>query len=333
MTIHTRRLGNSGPTTSALGLGCMGMSFAYGPIDTDEAAATLRHAVDRGVTLFDTADVYGFGANEELVGRVLADVRDDVTIATKFGIVRRPGHDWNGPNPADGRPEYVRQAIDASLTRLGTDRVDLYYLHRADPEVPIEETVGAMAELVAAGKVGHLGLSEVAPETIRRAAAVHPIAAVQTEWSLFARDIEDGVVPTCREFGIGLVPYSPLGRGMLSGSVTRLDQLADEDYRRLLPWWQDDNLATNQRMVDTVRDIAATREATPSQVALAWVLARGADVVPIPGTKRRRYLDDNLAALDITLTDDELARLDALRPSGSRVITEAEIHRNTAPAR
>ncbi|MEU4391163.1 aldo/keto reductase [Kribbella sp. NPDC023855] len=333
-TLPQRQLGNSGLTVSALGLGCMGMSYAYGPVDADEAEKTLRQAFDSGVTFFDTADIYGFGHNEEFVGRVLADVRDQVTIATKFGIVRNEGDAWDGPNRADGRPEYVRSAIDASLKRLGTDHVELYYQHRADPSVPIEETVGAMAELVQAGKVLHLGLSEAAPETIRRAAAVHPIAAVQTEWSLFARDIEDGVVGTCRELGIGLVPYSPLARGMLSGAVNSLDDLAEDDFRRGLPWWRPENLATNQALLDVVGDLAAKKSCTPGQVALAWVLAKGPDVVPIPGTKRSKYLLENLAAIEVQLTPAEIAELDALRPAGVRAALDREDgNRTTVAAR
>jgi aryl-alcohol dehydrogenase-like predicted oxidoreductase len=329
MTVVTRKLGTPGLTVSAMGLGCMGMSFAYGPVDADEAVATLHRAVDLGVTLFDTADVYGFGDNERLLGRALADVRDDVLIATKFGVVRTADGDWSGPNPADGRPEYVRAAIDDSLSRLGMDHIDLYYQHRADPAVPIEETVGAMAELVTAGKVRYLGLSEAAPDTIRRAAAVHPITAVQSEWSLFARDIEEDVIPACRELGIGVVAYSPLGRGMLSGTVKTLDELAEDDYRRLLPWWRPENLATNQGLVDEVRASAQRHRCSPSQIALAWVLARGDDVVPIPGTKRCRYLEDNLGALEIRLSPEEVARLDTLRPSGGRVTADGEVHRTT----
>lgn len=329
-TVATRRLGSTGPTASALGLGCMGMSYAYGPVDDAESTQLLHRAVDLGVTLFDTADLYGFGHNERLVGRALSPVRDQVMIATKFGIVRKPDSDFFGPSPADGRPEYVRRAIDASLDRLGVDHVDLYYQHRADPTVPIEETVGAMAELVAAGKVRHLGLSEVAPETIRRAAAVHPIAAVQTEWSLFARDIEDGVVPTCRELDIGLVPYSPLGRGMLSGTVSNLDDLAENDYRRTLPWWRPENLATNQHLLEVVRTVATSHDCTPSQVALAWVLAKGPDVVPIPGTKHQSYLAENLHALAVELTPAETAELDALRPAGDRAANAGETNRTTA---
>jgi aryl-alcohol dehydrogenase-like predicted oxidoreductase len=287
------------------------------------------------VTLFDTADLYGFGHNEQLVGRALAPVRDEVVIATKFGITRTADSDWSGPSPANGRPEYVRASIDASLRRLGLDHVDLYYQHRADPTVPIEETVGAMAELVTAGKVRHLGLSEAAPDTIRRAATVHPIAAVQTEWSLFARDIEDAVVPTCRELGIAVVPYSPLGRGMLSGTVSNLADLAENDFRRTLPWWRPENLETNQRLLEVVADIAERSGHTSGQIALAWVLAKaviGLDVVPIPGTKRERYLVENLAALELPLTDAEIAELDALRPAGNRIASEGEANRLTAPA-
>jgi len=313
----------------------MGMSYAYGPVDDAESTALLRRAVELGVSFFDTADLYGFGHNEQLVGRALAPVRNEVVIATKFGITRTPDSDWSGPSPANGRPEYVRASIDASLRRLGLDHVDLYYQHRADPTVPIEETVGAMAELVTAGKVRHLGLSEAAPDTIRRAAAVHPIAAVQTEWSLFARDIEDAVVPTCRELGIAVVPYSPLGRGMLSGTVSNLADLAEDDYRRTLPWWRAENLETNQRLLEVVADIAERSGHTSGQVALAWALAKagtGLDVVPIPGTKRERYLVENLAALELPLTDAEIAELDALRPAGNRTASEGETNRLTARA-
>ena len=313
----------------------MGMSYAYGPVNDAESTALLRRAVELGVTLFDTADLYGFGHNEQLVGRALAPVRDEVVIATKFGITRTADSDWSGPSPANGRPEYVRASIDGSLRRLGLDHVDLYYQHRADPTVPIEETVGAMAELVTAGKVRHLGLSEAAPDTIRRAAAVHPIAAVQTEWSLFARDIEDAVVPTCRELGIAVVPYSPLGRGMLSGTVSNLADLAENDFRRTLPWWRPENLETNQRLLEVVADIAERSGHTSGQIALAWVLAKaviGLDVVPIPGTKRERYLVENLAALELPLTDAEIAELDALRPAGNRTASEGEANRLTVPA-
>jgi aryl-alcohol dehydrogenase-like predicted oxidoreductase len=332
--LPTRRLGSTGPIVSALGLGCMGMSYAYGPVDDTESTQLLRRAVELGVTLFDTADLYGFGHNEKLVGRALAPVRDQVFIATKFGITRKPGTDFSGPSPADGRPEYVHSSVDASLRRLGVDHIDLYYQHRADPTVPIEETVGAMAELVKAGKVNHLGLSEAAPDTIRRAVAVHPIAAVQTEWSLFARDIEDDVVPTCRELCVAVVPYSPLGRGMLGGTVSNLDDLAADDYRRTLPWWRPENLVVNQRLLERVQGVAASHGATPGQVALAWVLAKGpatgTDVVPIPGTKRERYLVENLGAPALELTPAELAELDALRPAGNRVANEGETNRVTA---
>jgi aryl-alcohol dehydrogenase-like predicted oxidoreductase len=327
--LATRRLGSTGPTVSALGLGCMGMSYAYGPVDDTESSQLLRSAVEDGVTFFDTADLYGFGHNEQLVGRALAPVRDQVTIATKFGITRKPGTDFSGPSPADGRPEYVRACADASLARLGVDHIDLYYQHRADPNVPIEETVGAMAELLAAGKVRYLGLSEAAPDTIRRAHAVHSITALQTEWSLFARDIEDAVLPTCRELGIGLVPYSPLARGMLGGTVSNLDDLAENDFRRTLPWWRPENLETNQRLLEVVHGVARAHGVSSGQVALAWVLAKGQDVVPIPGTKRQRYLTENLAALAVELTDAELTELDALRPAGFRVAHDGETSRQT----
>ncbi len=280
----------------------MGMSVAYGPVDGDEAAATLCRAVERGVTLFDTADVYGFG---------------DTSDSSAGSSPRSTTRSSSPPSSASSAIPTTTGAAPTPPTGVRSTSV-----RRSTPRWP-----------GSAWKVHHLGLSEAAPDTIRRAAAVHPIAAVQTEWSLFARDIEDEVVPTCRELGIGLVAYSPLGRGMLSGAVTSLDQLASDDYRRLLPWWQEDNLATNQRLVDVVRDIATARGASSSQVALAWVLAQGDDVVPIPGTKRRRYLQENLAALDVELSDDDLARLDALRPSGNRVITQAEVHRTTIPAR
>jgi aryl-alcohol dehydrogenase-like predicted oxidoreductase len=316
MTLPARALGRNGPTVSAQGLGCMGMSFAYGTPDHDEAIATIDRALELGVTLFDTADMYGFGHNEELVGKALAPRRDDVVLATKFGI-HLDADDPSGRG-VRGDPAYVRQACDASLGRLGLDHIDLYYQHRPDPTVPIEDTVGAMAELVAAGKVRHLGLSEASVDTIRRAAAVHPIAALQTEWSLFSRDIEDGIVPACRELGIGIVPYSPLGRGLLTGNVASLDDLQDDDFRRTQPRFQGANLDANLAAVAVVREIAEVHGVTPGQVALAWVTAQGDDVVPIPGTKRRRYLEQNVAALDVALTPDDLARLDTLRPAGER---------------
>jgi aryl-alcohol dehydrogenase-like predicted oxidoreductase len=312
---------------SALGLGCMGMSFAYGTADRGEAIATLHRALDLGVTFLDTADMYGGGDNEELLATVLADRRDDVTLATKFGILT--GEDGY-PIGVDGSPAYVRRACDASLRRLGVDHIDLYYLHRPDPEVPIEDTVDAMAELVAAGKVRHLGLSESSAETIRRAAAVHPIAAVQSEWSVFSRDIERAVLPACRELGIGLVPYSPLGRGLLTGTLPT--EFADDDFRRTLPRFQRENLERNLETVGAVRETAAAHGATPGQVALAWLLAQGTDVVPIPGTKRVRYLEENVGALDVTLTPADHARLDALRPAGDRYPDMTWVERDTAGA-
>ncbi|HEX6568673.1 MAG TPA: aldo/keto reductase [Acidimicrobiales bacterium] len=316
MTLPTRALGRTGPTVSAQGLGCMGMSFAYGTPDHDEAVATIERALDLGVTFFDTADMYGFGHNEELVGKALAGRRDEVVLATKFGI-HLDADDPSGRG-VRGDPGYVRQACDASLGRLGLDHIDLYYQHRPDVTVPIEETVGAMAELVEAGKVRHLGLSEASVDTIRRAAAVHPIAALQTEWSLFSRDIEDEIVPLCRELGIGLVPYSPLGRGLLTGTVANLDDLAGDDFRRTQPRFQGDNLGRNLEAVAVVREVAQARGATPGQVALAWLSAQGDDVVPIPGTKRRTYLDENVAALDVSLSADDLARLGSLTAAGER---------------
>jgi len=332
MALPRRSLG-SGLTVSAQGLGCMGMSMAYGPADEDEAKRTLRRALDLGVTLFDTADAYGLGENEKLVGAFVQDARAtglDLVLATKFGIVHDP--DAPGGRGTDGRPEYVRQACDASLHRLGLDHIDLYYNHRPDPKVPIEETVGAMAELVAAGKVRHLGLSEASADTVGRAAAVAPIAALQSEWSIFSRDIEAAIVPACREHGIGIVPYSPLGRGLLTGAVTSLDELADDDFRRTQPRFQGTNIEANLALVEVVKEIAGRHGATPGQVALAWLAAQGDDVVPIPGTKRVAYLEDNVAALDVELTDDDLARLDVLEPTGSRTFDQAWINRDT-PAR
>lgn len=316
MTLPTRALGQTGPTVSAQGLGCMGMSFAYGTPDADESVATIARALDLGVTFFDTADTYGFGHNEELVGKALAPHRDEVVLATKFGIHL----DENAPGGRGVRGDaaYVRQACDASLGRLGTDHIDLYYQHRPDVTVPIEETVGAMAELVEAGKVRHLGLSEASADTLRRAAAVHPIAALQSEWSIFSRDIEADIVPACRELGIGLVPYSPLGRGMLTGTVGSLDELQDDDFRRTVPRFQGDNLGRNLELVEVVKETAAAHGVTPGQVALAWLAAQGDDVVTIPGTKRRTYLEENVGAVDVSLSADDLARLDDLTPAGDR---------------
>ncbi len=302
-------------TVSAEGLGCMGMSEFYGTADEQEATATLHRALDLGVTFLDTADMYGPFTNEQLVGRAIRGRRDEVQLATKFGNQRLPDGTRVGIN---GRPAYVRKACDDSLTRLGVDVIDLYYQHRVDPDTPIEETWGAMKELVGAGKVRHLGISEAAPDTIRRAHAVHPMAAVQTEYSLWTRDVEDnGVLATTRELGIGFVAYSPIGRGFLSGEIRSIDDLAPDDFRRHNPRFQGENFAKNLELVDRVREIAAERGVTASQLALAWVLHQGEDIVPIPGTKRVRYLEENAAAAEIALTAEELARIDAAAPAGS----------------
>ena len=325
MTLPSRTLGREGLTTSAQGLGCMSMTdFAYGPADEAEALATLDRALDLGVTFLDTADIYGLTENEKLVGRAIAGRRDEVVLATKFGNVFR-----DGERGVDGSPAYVPQACDASLQRLGVDHIDLYYLHRPDTSVPIEDSVGAMAELVTAGKVRHLGLSEASADTIRRAVAVHPIAALQSEWSVFSRDIEARVLPTCRELGIGIVPFSPLGRGLLTGTVTNVEELADNDFRRSNPRFAEGNLEHNLRLVEVVREIAAARGCTPGQVALAWLHAQGDDVVPIPGTKRRRYLEENVGALDVQLTTDDLTRLEGLQPAGDRHFDMGFVERDT----
>jgi aryl-alcohol dehydrogenase-like predicted oxidoreductase len=306
--METISLGSQGLTVSRQGLGCMGMSDFYGTGDDDESVATIRRALDLGLTFFDTADMYGPHTNEVLLGRALGTRRDEAVIATKFGIVRDP--DDPGRRAINGRPEYVRQACDASLSRLGTDHIDLYYQHRVDPDTPIEETVGAMAELVQAGKVRYLGLSEAAPATIRRAHAVHPISALQTEYSVWAREPEAEILPTIRELGIGFVPYSPLGRGFLTGSLRSVDELEENDFRRYLPRFHGDNLAANIAIVEQIDALASAKGCTPAQVALAWVHAQGRDMAPIPGTKRRHYLDENIAALDVVLRGDELGRLD-----------------------
>jgi aryl-alcohol dehydrogenase-like predicted oxidoreductase len=304
--MEQRNLGQ-GLTTSALGLGCMGMSDFYGPRDDAESIATIHRALDLGVTMLDTADMYGPFHNEQLIGTAIAGRRDDVIVATKFGNERRPDGSFVGIN---GRPEYVHAACDASLRRLGVDHIDLYYQHRVDPDVPVEETWGAMAELVAAGKVRHLGISEAAPSTVRRAHAVHPVTAGQYEYSLWTRELEGELFGTLRELGIGFVAYSPLGRGFLTGAITRPDELAADDWRRQNPRFQGDNLEANLRLVETVRRLAAEKSVTPAQLALAWVLSQGDDIVPIPGTRRIGYLEQNLAALQVRLTPDDRAALD-----------------------
>ena len=308
-----RRLGTEGLEVSALGLGCMGMSEFYGTTDEGEAIATIHRALELGIDFIDTADMYGRGANEQLVGKAIRGRRDAVVLATKFGNVRND----DGSREVRGDAGYVRQACDASLRRLGLDHVDLYYQHRVDRRVPIEETVGAMAELVEAGKVRHLCLSEASPETIRRAHAVHPISALQSEYSLWTRDPEDGPLPTCRELGIGFVAYSPLGRGFLTGQIQSPDDLEQDDFRRNNPRFQGENFQRNLDLVARVKEIADEKGRTPGQIALAWLLSRGEDVVPIPGTKRRRYLEENAEAADIELTDEEHERLEQAFPQGA----------------
>jgi aryl-alcohol dehydrogenase-like predicted oxidoreductase len=313
--MELRALGTQGLTVSAQGLGCMGMSEFYGSADESEALATIRLALDLGVNFLDTSDMYGPYTNEQLVGEAIADRRDEVVLATKFGITRDP----NDPTirGVNGRPEYVMRACDASLRRLAVDHIDLYYQHRVDPDVPIEETVGAMAELVDAGKVRFLGLSEAAPATIRRAHAVHPISALQTEYSLWSRDLEEEILPTLRELGIGLVAYSPLGRGFLTGQITSPDDFAPDDFRRHNPRFQGANFERNLQLVDRVREIANETDCTPGQLALAWVMAQGDDIVPIPGTKRRAYLEQNVAAADLELSAEDLERIDEAAPVGA----------------
>jgi aryl-alcohol dehydrogenase-like predicted oxidoreductase len=311
--MQKRRLGTEGLEVSAQGLGCMGMSEFYGSSDEDEAIATILRALDLGVTFLDTADMYGPFTNEKLVGRAIAGRRDEVVLATKFGNQRGEDGSFLGIN---GKPDYVRAACDASLQRLGVEHIDLYYQHRVDKTVPIEETVGAMAELVEQGKVRYLGLSEASPETIRRAHAVHPISALQTEYSLWTRDPEEAVLPTVRELGIGFVAYSPLGRGFLSGAITKPEDLAEGDFRRNNPRFQGANFDKNLELVERVREIAAERDVTPGQMALAWLLHQGEDIVPIPGTKRREYLEENAAASEISLSADELERIDEAAPAG-----------------
>jgi len=311
--METRTLGKEGLRVSALGLGCMGMSEFYGTADEGEAIATVHRALELGITFLDTADMYGPFTNERLVGKAIRGKRGRVVLATKFGNVRGEDGSFLG---VSGKPDYVRKACDASLQRLGVDHIDLYYQHRVDTEVPIEETVGAMADLVKAGKVRYLGLSEAAPGTIRRANAVHPISALQTEYSLWSRDVEDEILPTVRELGIGFVAYSPLGRGFLTGRFQRFEDLPADDWRRNHPRFQGENFERNLRLVERVREIATEKRCTPSQLALAWLLARGPDVVPIPGTKQRKYLEENVGALRVKLTPDDLRRIDEVAPKG-----------------
>ena len=313
-SMRSRRLGTQGLESSAPGLGCMGMSEFYGPTNDAESIATIHRALELGVTMLDTADMYGPFKNEELVGRAIEGRRDRVVLATKFGNVRDP----NDPTrrSINGRPEYVRQACDGSLRRLGVDHIDLYYQHRVDPSTPIEDTVGAMADLVREGKVRYLGLSEAATDTIRRAHRVHPISAVQMEYSLWTRDPEDGVLATCRELGIGFVAYSPLGRGFLTGQIKRPEDLADDDFRRHNPRFQGENFRKNLELVARVEAIAREKSCTPAQLALAWVMARGDDIVPIPGTRHRKRLEENVGALSVTLSAADLRRLDEVAPKG-----------------
>jgi aryl-alcohol dehydrogenase-like predicted oxidoreductase len=313
--MQTRTLGNRGLVVSALGLGCMGMSGMYGSADETEAISTIHQAIDLGVTFLDTADAYGSGHNETLIGKAIGDRRDKVIIATKFGLsdISKGGYTI----PVNGRPEYVRSACEASLKRLGVETIDLYYQHRVDPTTPIEETVGTMAELVTEGKVRFLGLSEAAAATIRRAHAVHPIAALQSEYSLWSRDVEDEILPTCRELQIGFVPWSPLGRGFLTGQIKTFEDLEPNDWRRVSPRFQGENFGRNLDLVTQVQQMAAEKDCTPAQLAIAWLLQQGEDIVPIPGTKRVSYLLENLGALDVKLTAAELDRIDAILPKGA----------------
>lgn len=307
-----RRLGTQGPEVSAIGLGCMGMTIRYGELNDEESIATIRHALDAGVDLVNTADAYGQGRNEELVGRAIRGRRDEVVLTTKFGNIRNP----DGSSAVNGRPAYVREACEASLRRLGTDRIDLYCLHRVDPATPIEDTVGALADLVAEGKVRHIGLSEAGAQTLRRAHAVHPLACLETEYSLWSRDVEAEILPACRQLGIGFVAYAPLGRGFLTGAIRKAGDLIEADRRRAHPRFSDDNIAHNLASIEILEGVARDAGASPAQVALAWLLHQGTDIVPIPGTKRRNWLDANIEAVDLALDAGALTRLAETFPPG-----------------